>query len=733
MHSRHPIILCSILLLAGALTGFSISVPAQSLPQLKADGEIAAGRLRCGVDYYLAVEKSAPGIADMAVVFRGGDAPEGALDEGFFYRHGVTPRHPGFRSRTPGGSGYRFYGLPFYDANVLDSTLLVAFRLISSSEEKTPAALVLAGDIDTVEVRKKMDIFSMIVPGRRGRSSVSGSAGWDGTKPPVLRFSRSEDPSLSVSYSAPRVPSSLMNTAQYLVSDILAKEFVTILRHRLWTGFLNSGIPVESCEVDYIGSGQTDGDESFAVTVKAPSESLWDALGTVSRTFGALQSFGVGEQEFTDAKSFMTGYMLRWAARPFRDSQVDRCIAHFLYGATLAPTSTESTLFAGKKLSARKETALFNDFSSSLVTGVQNLSVEMAAPLDSLDTEELQFRYNLGYLMGSVIPDSTDYRWGVKDTLALVEKSSRLKVIGLEEEPVSGGELWTFSSGLRVIFKQMETTGRFSYSMVMPAFPGASAGRLPLGALGARSVEMRLEEAQSYTALSGTAPREELQLVLDALAGTVSLWGWNPDSREVFIVLCGDPGEAQEVRKVVAASMSVFEAEDTPLPRRQFRPAAEIPSTVEVLAGVPLSGVSRPASAIAFTFLRRAIASRASRYGLGIEVDAGFVVSPSEKLRLLVSAEAPGVDAQTAKRVIREGIKAAVTMPVPAEDLQALKTVAKARHESLLNSEDGIISLVTARYAYGKDFVTHFDDDLARVDEERIRSILKAVAEGEFK
>ncbi len=65
--------------------------------------------------------------------------------------------------------------------------------------------------------------------------------------------------------------------------------------------------------------------------------------------------------------------------------------------------------------------------------------------------------------------DKPSYKWrtAIKDTSALWNEKNKVKMKSVSPEPVSGGEMWTFSNGMKVIYKKMPTSGRFSYSFMI--------------------------------------------------------------------------------------------------------------------------------------------------------------------------------------------------------------------------------------------------------------------------
>lgn len=530
MSGRYKFVFCILLALS-----FSNSVPAQRLPELPQDPVIEKGVLRCGVTYYLVADGSAPGFADMAFVSRDDEMGSGALDAAFFYRHGVTPRQEGFREVREGSAVFRFDHIPVYDPAVLDSTLLESFALVAASHGDN--AIVLSGDIDKADIKKKLDIFSMMVPRRQPRESGVPDYVWEPAVLPSIVVEPAEQASVTVTYASPRVPGRMMNTAQFLASDILSREFLTLLQHRLERMLSRENVPWSKVEAEHVGSHETVGDEQYRVTVVTGPDYVEAAMKSISRTLSSLDEFGVPVREFADAKAVM---MPEMTALGTSTRYLERCIAHFLYGGTLSSPQQEVALFARKNVSEDTETRLLNDFASALMSSLQNLTVEYRTPGELPDEEDVLFQYNLGYLYGSTIRDTLDDSWHSGDSLSLEVAPPRVKIKSVRDEPVTGGEMWTLSNGIRVIYHPVFGGGEFRYAFVLPGglttLPALTAGEggylgdmLSLyGAAGlsatgfrdllaARGISLDTEVNLRYMTLSGRAPRNGLGFLLKAL------------------------------------------------------------------------------------------------------------------------------------------------------------------------------------------------------------------------
>ena len=532
------------ILLCLAFVTFSRTVPAQTLPSLPVDAKIQKGTLRCGVTYYMVKNDDVKGYADFAVVRRG-EAPTRASREGletaFLSRSGIGPRPGGFFEDNDGSTVLHLDRVPVYDANVLDSTLLVTFAQVAAS--RAGEAVIVAGDIDPTEFKKKMDIFSMMVP----QHFVEGSRGPDYVwEPSVMPCIVLQDRPMGnrgivrVAYSSPRTPQEQMNTAQALVTGIFSREFQTIATRRIERNLRDAGIPYGRLDFRYVGSADTGDDEEYAVEVLTDREHLEAAMKIVSGTLAGLDGFGVPETEFMDAKKVLMAEMVNRGNRLLTNREyVDRCVSHFLYGANLAPYSEETRLFARKNLADSTETRLFNQFTTSLLSQLSNLTLEYRARLDTLDEDTALFQYNLAYLYGSTFKEAKDYSWQ-RDTTGLEADCPRVKIKDTKVEPVSGGALWTFSNGVRVVYKQVPGSGTFHFALLLGGglsevsgltegeggYFGDMLSLYDAGGLSApdfrdhlavNGIRMDTQVALTFTSIHGFAPSSKLPTLLKAL------------------------------------------------------------------------------------------------------------------------------------------------------------------------------------------------------------------------
>ena len=542
-----------------ALLIFSIIVPAQTLPPLPLDKSIEKGQLSCGVTYYMVKAPQDKGFAELAVVQKDSPLTDGkkvALQAGFLGRMGIAAPATGFLREQDGATVYRLSRIPVYRAEVLDSTLLYAFARMAASESRQ--ALVVAGDIDPVELKKKMDIFSLLVPPYRGTEQFLSSYVWQPDPAPRVSLDSAGVSGVQVCYASARVPQTFMNTAQAQVADILQWEFMLLLRHRLESNLWDAGIPFTDISLDVSDSADQGGDERYCIRIETAPAFRMAATEVLSATLAEADAFGVSAEEFSDGKRVLLPRILRMASEvPSQRAWTERCVSNFLYDANLAPLSETARLFARKRVSEAAEARFLNNFTSAVLEQLSNLDLTWTAAPDSLDDNEILFRYNLSWLYASLAPSGKDYRWRVADSTGLIMKAPRAKITKEKPEALTGGTLWTFSNGVRVAYKEVPGSGMFSYALqldgglsqipdlregeggyIAPMLSLCTVGGLPSRTfrdlLQVNGIRLDAKTDLNNLIIRGDAPSDKLELVLNVLLSLANERNPEPKSFQRF-------------------------------------------------------------------------------------------------------------------------------------------------------------------------------------------------------
>ena len=531
-------------LLAVALAVLANLVPAGALPALRRDSRVQEGTLGCGVTYYLVKNDQAPGFAHVAVAGKA-DAPM-----------------------------HHFPAVPVYKTVSLDSTLVKAFSLMTDG----PSAIVVSGDIDPAEIRKKLDLLSIQLPSRPVAEPDTLDR-WSSRREPVIRMSRPGKEALSrveVCYEAPPVPAHQRNTAQALVTDIFSRELVFILRHRLEKEL--AGIPCQTPLVTYEGLATGNTWERFRVSVSTPEEHLDRVTALVAGALSCLEKEGVTREELDDARAAMMPAMAQEASAPLSNREwAIRCIRDFHYGTHLAPFSEEYRLFGRKALEGDVYKDLLNSFSSGLLDHARNLTLTLETTRDTLDYGAALNSYIFDYLQARIDGSGgRDYSWHAADTLALNVATTKIRIKSERTEPLSGGTLWTFSNGLRVVFKPVKGSGRLHYAWQLdgglaqisglkegegghigPLLDVFGVGEMSAAdfhnMLAANGITLESRVALNGLALCGSAPSERLSLLLKALLAVSANRSEDMDAFQDYLqreTLSGESPSATMLRKL---------------------------------------------------------------------------------------------------------------------------------------------------------------------------------------
>lgn len=535
-------------------TAFCAGVSAQELPTIKKAAEIHTGKFPNGVSYYLVPNSSSKGYATFALVQKGAGNQDVARAElsslprfakippyRFASSKGVGYGRRGYVSYTGGATVFNFEDVPTFDTAALDSTIIMVFDLIDAW--KGEQAVIVCGDIDQAGIKDRLQLLSLTVP-PRGKSEPAPEYVWNPSS--KLHLIRSDVPagrtaSITVKYSSPRTSRKYMQTPQPIVNRMYAEELGFILRRRAVQSFYEAGIPLADFRYRYVDSASTDSDESYSFTVYVDTGDLEAATAAFASLLADLDVNGASGEEFQDAKARVVSDAVKESSRPVSNrSYVSTCIGAYLFGAGMSSAGAVSDFFSGRKITAERDVALFNRFVSALLDPGRNLTLRYAVPESFEMPEDISGRFVSAWKDASAVRESQRYRGHRGDTLGLRYFVGRkVKLKGTSVDPVTGGSLWTFSNGMKVIYRK--TSGKEVYYALMvrggySSVPGLKEGESAFvgdmlevfdkggmravdfdNMLSFNGISMRTRVSLSSTVLSGTAPQGSLNLLMRAL------------------------------------------------------------------------------------------------------------------------------------------------------------------------------------------------------------------------
>lgn len=511
----------------------------QTLSSLPTDPDISRGKLPNGMEYFLVANKDTRGMAEFSLVqtgLTGGYDARRILSDlpgfpvkpyKFLSRNGIPCSVNGYVEDKGNASVFSFRNVPMYDRSAADSTLLMLFSIASASP--TPQAVVISGDIDKDKLKERMGLFSMMIPAL-DEPVFEDDYVWDPKNDVSFRLTHNQTrdvASVNMIISAERTSRSLLNTAIPLITSSYAANLGYIAKLRLSKAFRQAGIPLAEVRYRYVGAADSPGDEYYSITVFTSMSCLDKAARLMAGVLSAMDKEGVSYNELVDAKEYTA------SDNQGNVSMTERCISAFLYGSNLAPESVVRSYTVNRSLPDHGELDLFNGFASALLDSASNLTVRYDIPARKTWNDFNVFTEGWGKS-----PETMPSR--VKDISTLPSAKAKVKLRSEAPEPISGGKLWTFSNGIRVIYKKTSSDGVFHYGLMlrggMPEVQGLRPGEgaflgdmLPLSyvagmhgdefqdALKAKGITMTTDVTLSDMRICGTAPKHGFHLLMNSL------------------------------------------------------------------------------------------------------------------------------------------------------------------------------------------------------------------------
>ena len=557
-------------LLTALLLACLVPAFAQPLAKLDRAGEITVGQFPNGITYYLVTNKAAHGYADYALVQKG--VPEETKFRGellslshfggqkpyrFLASRGVGYKRCGYVQRGEDYTMYRFEDVPTSDVASSDTTLMMLFDLCDLCP--TEQAIIISGDIDPSAVRGKMSIFSLMIS-KREPAPASPAYVWDPQPGPEIITTTNhfkEVSSITATFAAPRTAPERLNTVHTLVTDMLFAELDIIAEERITKAFKVADIPLANLILSRKTAADGPGDEAWSVQVFVAREDVPEAVETLSDVFANIKMAGIGEAELKDARDQYVATLGKTAfsATASNAEYLDKCAAAYVYGTDLAPRSAAKDFLGKRQLPIATGTELFNQFAAALLDRQENLTLTIDAPGVPFDPEAIEACYLSAW---SRPQQRMYYRPHYSDTLSLAGPSGRVKMKLETEEPVTGGVIWHFSNGLKVVYKKAETAGQFQYAFLFrggySSVPGLKKGEgafvsdilyfydvagkscLDFNAmLKSNGITMDRRVNISDMILSGTAPSAKLPLLLESVLSLTRDRSFNAEAYDYFL------------------------------------------------------------------------------------------------------------------------------------------------------------------------------------------------------
>lgn len=478
----------------------AISVPAQDLPLLPGDPAVKQGVLPNGMTYYLSNNPSTKGKADFALVQKTGRLTTGdsadsypaelarnTLDyvprlggrspQDFMTDHGAAAGRNGFVEVTDDATIFRFPGIRLSDGkDMIDSTLLVVMDMterVTWTEDDyfkkwyvpSDQAIIVSGDIDVNSVAEKLRMLSYMTP--KGESSERKEHVWSSLdKPEIISGEASADglSCVSLAWRSARPPRNLMNTVQPVTFEMTMHSLGEIACMRLRKLLKDRNIPVADVAYEYIDASATPYDEELAVKAVVGADDSQAALLAIAEVMASLDGAGVSVSEYRTARSRFVDNLRDLSSDPLKSNEecVDRCISAFMYNSSSGSHKEKLKYHESRILPDTTATRLFNDIIAALLDGSKDLVVRcpeteegFLSRMDSVWTANAA-----SDLVKSAAPN-------LRDTVSFPGPGPKIKVKSAKKDHLSGGTVWTFSNGFKVVYRNMPSENRLYYTLAL--------------------------------------------------------------------------------------------------------------------------------------------------------------------------------------------------------------------------------------------------------------------------
>ena len=546
---------------------------AQDLPVLPTDPAISCGVLPNGVSFYLVTNPTTEGIADFALAQRTGFSDLGeqarmiardamtslprlgsASTQSFMASHGVTPGKDGFVKVSDDATLFHFDNVLIAEETV-DSVLLVLMDIVDRGTASAdsvwkwyaPAdhAVIVSGDIDAASIAGKLKMLSYMTPAREGRGRHEYE--WQSNDVPVfdvISGATGRYSTISTSWTSQRTPKEFSKTVQPAIYSLFVNELGLLAEERISQRLEQAGIPVADVSYKHVSSLRSSEDESFSVYVTVAPEHISSAVAVMASTMSSLDRGTASAHEMEMVKRRYLSKLKKVADRHIRRNAdyIEQCLSAFLYDAPLSTVKDIHDFIKYRDLDVATELKHFNAISSALLDGQNNLTVSCVTPSgNELASSDLYQIFKKAWESEAA---SYVCRTPV-DSMPLPPASLPVKLKSVRKDHLSGGVMWTFTNGFKVVYRRQNTGRRMHFTLALNGGYGNIKG-LDSGegayvsdymnlssvsgmnsadfriALEKNDIDLQTVVNLSNTMIQGHAPESDVDLMMRVLLGSVN-------------------------------------------------------------------------------------------------------------------------------------------------------------------------------------------------------------------
>lgn len=688
---------------------FSIIVPAQELPLLPSDPAVKTEVFPDGMTCYVAANPYVKGFADYAVV-RGSDA------EVVFRESNVLTVRP----------------------EKVDSMLLSLVSEIAGSGTPADYAVIACGDLDVPEVVKKLKYMSLMVPAGAAPEKLKCKSG------PQSRVSFRECAdtlsglsAVIAEWTSPRTPGHLMKTVQKAVYDKAAFELGHIACERIRSRLGSLNIDAHEVTMSRKGSLDGPGDEVFMLKVITDPQYAQVVVDIVRETLGGIDKHGAYASELRLAEDAYLSELSVQAEDRSNAAYVDRCISSYIYGSSLMSPEGLIAFHRSKDISDTLRMSVFSGIASAMI-----------------DIEPGDY------------PEPADRHADLSDTLSLPGMSDRTLLRGFRKDPVSGGTVWTYSNGFRVVYRKMPTAGKIHYSLAVNGGYGTLEDVEPDGYLSRyldgcyisgmnpeyfrnmlRLAGMTMDVTLNFSniIIGGEVKNRNVGLMMKALLAVANrrsaddplIDGMASRMNDGVLVIVSDM-EENRLRRQLSSYVGGFRTNEKTLRNIRVNGAgvddfrmSDHPGDGDVLVvensvRLPLTLENCAAADIAAVVLEYELVRMLAPLGLSADVSHTLRIYPEDRYNVLMEIrreDGEKIDMEL-MLAVRSVLKDVTGKEVSPELLSAAKAYVRNAKSLAKEHPSYWLHAIALRYLDGKDFTTGYEAKADAVTLEKLSSLL---------
>lgn len=395
---------------------FSIIVPARDLPVLPVDKSVSKEVFPDGLTCYVVSNGSEKGFADFTILDRSAEQGKETV--------------------------FSFEDVIVSDEVATDSLLISMMNIIEDSGAPANHAIVICGDINASKVRDKLRYMSYMIEASEPMSMPEYV--WDGDgKVRVASHcdSTSGFTTISLDWNVPRVPKEFNGTVQNAIYDKTVWELGVIAETGISLGLFRENIPMADFTYSHKGSYEDLEDEHFSLSLTVENKNAVPADSICREVLANIAAGEIIEWDYAIAhSSYIRNMESLTSVAKDNSYYTDMCRRSFLYGAPLVSEKEILNFHKSKDLSHSSRKKLFEGIAHALI---------------DIDTPPVPVAdVTVGFMLA--------------DTTALpVQSLIKTRVRSSKKDPMSGGVLWTFDNGFKVIYKKMPSDNVMYYALAL--------------------------------------------------------------------------------------------------------------------------------------------------------------------------------------------------------------------------------------------------------------------------